>query len=189
MAKVTFKGMSQYGDALRQLELSFARNDDILERAVKAGADPVADEIRNRLAKVPTEPFRRLRLPKATPVHKSYRLSPAYRSAWKSYTASQSFHSLSNSQLIDLMKSFGLTPVSRDKTGFVHTKAGWDGYGSFPTKTYPKGVPNALLAGAVESGSSVRQKTPFVRPAVRATTKKAIEEMDKSLERDLKQII
>lgn len=178
MAKVSFKGFEQYAEALRELEFT-AAGGQMLEDAVKAGAKPVADEIRNRLGKVPTEPFRRLRLSKKQPIHKSYRLSPAYRTAWKAYASSDTFHSVSNAQLIDLLKSFGLTPVDRDRRGFVHTKAGFDGYGSFPTKSYPKGVPNQLLARAVESGSSVRQKTPFVRPAVNATRKEAEAEMDR----------
>lgn len=164
MAKVTFKGMAKYGDALKQLELSFAGNNDILERAAKAGADPVADEIRNRLANLPEAKFQRL-------------------------PEGGKFMGISSHQKEDLLEGFGVTPPGRDKTGFVHVKVGFEGYGSFPTKSYPNGVPNALIARAAESGSSVRQKTPFVRPAVRATTKKAIEEMDKSLERDLKQII
>lgn len=164
MAKVTFKGMARYADALKQLELSFAGNNDILERAATAGADPVADEIRKRLANLPEAKFQRL--------------PPGGK-----------FMGISRHQKDDLWEGFGVTPPGRDKKGFVHVKVGFEGYGSFPTESYPGGVPNALLARAAESGSSVRQKTPFVRPAVRATTKKAIEEMDKSLERDLKKII
>lgn len=177
MARVSFKGFEQYGNALKELEFTAAQG-KLLEDAAKAGGGVVADEIRNRMNNLPTEPFRRLKLPKVSPIHKSYRLSPAYRTAWKQYASANSLHSLSNSQLRDLMKSFGLTPVSRDKRGFVHVKAGWDGYGSFPSKTYPKGLPNALLARAVESGSSVRAKSPFVRPAVNASRKEAEQEMD-----------
>lgn len=187
MARVSFKGASEYALRLRELEHT-AAGGEMLEEAVKAGAKPVADEIRHRMNNLPTEPFRRLKMPKLQPIHKSYRLSPAYRTAWKSYVSSNSFHSLSNSQLMDLMRSFGLTPISRDKTGFVHTKAGWDGYGSFPSKSYPKGVPNQLLARAVESGSSVRAKSPFVRPAVNATRKEAEAAMDDSIRERLEQI-
>ena len=164
MAKVTFKGFAKYGDALKQLELSFAGNSDILERAARAGADPVADEIRNRLEKLPESKFQRL--PKGG-----------------------KFLGTSKHQKDDLLKGFGVTKPGRSSKGFINVKVGFEGYGSFETKTYPNGVPNALLARSIESGSSVRQKTPFIRPAVRATTKKAIEEMDKSLEEDLKKII
>ena len=54
-----------------------------------------------------------------------------------------------------------------------------------PTKQYPKGLPNQLLARAIESGSSVRQKKPFVRPAVTATKKQAIAEMEKIIDEEV----
>ena len=49
-------------------------------------------------------------------------------------------------------------------------------------------IPNALLARAAESGSSVREKTPFVRPAVNATRKEAEAEMDRVVRQELEQI-
>ena len=85
--------------------------------------------------------------------------------------------------------SFGLTPIERDKNGFLHTKAGFDGYGSHPTKQYPQGVPNQLLARAVESGSSAREKTPFVRPAVTKTKKAAVEAMQAEIDKEIKKLI
>lgn len=187
MARVSFKGFKRYGKALEELEFT-ASGGELLEDAVMAGANPVADEIRNRLGKVPTEPFRRLRMPKKQPLQKSYRISPSYRSALNSYASSDIFHSLSNAQLSDLLRSFGLTPVDRDRRGFVHTKAGFDGYGSFPTKSYPKGVPNQLLARAVESGSSVRAKTPFVLPALKSMRKEAEAEMDRVIREKCEEI-
>ena len=42
---------------------------------------------------------------------------------------------------------------------------GFDGYNDRPTKKYPKGVPVPLIARSIESGSSVRQKNPFMRRA------------------------
>lgn len=161
MAKITFPGQEEFGEKLRQLEAAFM-SDEPLERAVAKGAKPVADEIRNRLGGVPAQKFRRL------------------------YGDDQ-FTSLSESEKADLLASFGLTPVKNDK-GYIHTKAGFDGYGSHPTKSYPQGVPNQLVARAAESGSSVRQKHPFVRPAVNATKNEAIREMEKSIDEDLKKI-
>ncbi|MBQ8358456.1 MAG: hypothetical protein IJX37_00885, partial [Oscillospiraceae bacterium] len=88
----------------------------------------------------------------------------------------------------DLLDSFGLTPVDRDKAGFVHTKAGFDGYGSFPTESYPEGLPNQLVAAATESGSSIRKKLPFIRPAVNATRKEAVDAMEKVIDDEVKKI-
>lgn len=162
MARVSFKGAEDYAKALKQLEFT-AQQGKLLEDAVKAGAKPVADEIRRRLDALPTDDFRRLE-------------------------PSEKFAGLPVVNHLDLLDSFGLTPVDRDRNGFVHVKAGFDGYGSKPTRAYPKGIPNQLLARAVESGSSVRQKTPFVRPAVNATRKKAEAEMDKTIRQGLEEI-
>lgn len=162
MARVSFKGFEQYGQALQELAFT-AAGGEMLEEAVKAGAKPVADEIRRRLDALPSAPFERL-------------------------SDGEKFGFLPEGQKRDLQDSFGLTPVDRDRRGFVHVKAGFDGYGSFPTKSYPKGIPNQLLARAAESGSSVREKTPFVRPAVNATRKEAEVAMDRVVRQELEKI-
>ena len=162
MARITFKGQSEYFEKLQQLEYAFS-NDTALEKAVRAGAKPVADQIRQNLEKIPAAPFRKLQ-------------------------SGELIQGLSESEQKDLEESFGTTPIVRDRNGFINTKCGFDGYGSFPTNTYPQGVPNALVARAAESGSSVRQKVPFVRPAVNATRKKSIEAMENVVDDELKKI-
>ena len=162
MARITFDNQSKFYEQLKQME-ALAQKDEFLERAVAKGADPVADEIRKRLGALPSEKFRRLR-------------------------GGDSFHVLSDSAKADLLAGFGLAPIQRDKTGFVNTKAGFEGYGSHPTATYPYGVPNQLIARAVESGSSVRDKMPFVRPAVKAAQKDAVKAMEDSVDEDMKKI-
>lgn len=162
MAKISFKGAGEYAEALKRLEFT-AEQGTLLEDAAKAGAGPVADEIRRRLRFLPADDYRRLE-------------------------PDEKFVGIPREQKTDLLVSLGVTPVGRDKKDFVNVKVGFDGYGSQPTKAYPKGLPNQLLARAVESGSSVRKKTPFVRPAVNATRKKAVEEMDKTITDGLKKI-
>lgn len=164
MAKITFKSQSDYYLKLKAFESHFTK-DATLEKAVAAGAAPVANQIRRNLEALPDEQFRFL---------------DVYEG--------EHFDDVPKGQKRDLAEGFGLTPIERDKNGFVHTKAGFDGYGSFPTKTYPQGVPNALIARAVESGSSVREKTPFVRPAVNATRKEAVEAMENVIDGELKKI-
>ena len=131
--------------------------DEPLKKAVAAGAAVVADQIKANLEALPEEEFRKL-------------------------GEGEIFHGLPTGQKRDLVDSFGLTPIEKDKNGFIHTKAGFDGYGSFPTNAYPEGIPNQLLARSAESGSSVRQKTPFVEPAVKATRDEAVDTMNKVLE-------
>lgn len=82
----------------------------------------------------------------------------------------------------DLEKSFGITPIERDKDGNWNAKIGFDGYDS-------KGVPNQLKARAIESGTSKIQKRPFVRPAVNATKTKAVEAMKKIIDEETEKIM
>ena len=162
MAKITFKGQDEFYIKLQKLEQVFEKPATI-ERAVAAGAAPVADAIRNSLEALPEEEFRYLR-------------------------PGETFSGIPREQKEDLEKSFGLSPIRRDKNGFVNTKAGFDGYGSHPTKAYPHGVPNALIARSVESGSSVRRKHPFVDPAVKATKDKAVAAMGRVIDEETEKI-
>ena len=163
MAKIIYRGYTDFGEALEKLEVTFAGNNAILEKTAQAGAAPVADEIRRRLRNLPEDEYRRL-------------------------NPGEVFTGIPAGQKEDLLDSLGVTPPQRDRKGFVNVKVGFDGYGSFPTRAYPEGVPNALIARAVESGSSVRKKTPFVRPAVQATRKEAVDEMDKAIRQELEKI-
>lgn len=88
----------------------------------------------------------------------------------------------------DLANSFGIAPL-REEKDYCNVKLGFDGYGSRPTEKYPKGLPNQLLARAVESGTSFRKKSPFVRRAVTKTTKKSIQVMQEILEEETRKIL
>lgn len=150
------KGMGEYAKALDRLaEMDMEK---AAEEAVKAGAKIVADEIRGRIEALPTEPYRHLK-------------------------AGERFAGISQEQKKDLEDSFGVTPIKKDRYGGINAKAGFDGYGSYPSKKYPQGLPNQLLARAIESGSSVREKHPFVRTAVQAARKEAEEAMGKVIDK------
>lgn len=77
-------------------------------------------------------------------------------------------------QKADLLNSVGIARF-RDSGGTVNTSIGFDGYGSTKTKKYPGGVPNAMLARSIESGTSFRKKTPFMRKAQSAIKGRALQ--------------
>lgn len=161
MAKISYDGYNRFGRELEQL--SRVETDKICYPALRKGAEILADEIRRRLEALPDEAFRHL-------------------------SEGERFENLPQSQKRDLLESLGITGIHHDYTGKLNIKVGWHEYGSFPTKQYPDGLPNGLLAAAIEHGSSVRQKHPFIRPAVRAKRKEIIEAMTKEIEDYLRTI-
>ena len=137
MAKMTIQGFDEYADKLSKLGSAAP---EIAKRAVKAGVNPLADEVRKQLEK---------------------------NLQGSKYSTG------------DLLNSLGVTPVGVDKNGVYNAKVGFSGYDR-------KGVPNALKARAMESGTSRQPKKPFMRPAVNRAKKRVLEEMGRSIDMDLK---
>lgn len=97
----------------------------------------------------------------------------------------ESNDTLPKDQLDDLLDSLGVAPIETDAAGNINTKIGFKGYGRKPTKKYPLGLPNQMMARAVESGTSFRPKRPFVRPAVNAKRKEAIKTMQETYDKEI----
>lgn len=161
MARIAFKTGDEYA-----LKLSHFTNhsEEIAKRALYAAANIVADKIRANLESLPEEAYRRLGI-------------------------DEMFDGIPRGQKDDLVSSFGVTPIQLGEDGWWTVKVGFDGYGRFPTRLYPNGLPNQLLARAIESGSSVRQKHPFVRPAVNAMRKSALEAMQRVVNEETEKIM
>lgn len=166
MAKIIGASISRLTDyAIRLSKMgnkSFTKR--ALKRAVYEGAGVIADEIKKNLNALPTEDYRLLK-------------------------PGEKFNGLPISQKNDLLESFGLSKIQEDVNGNLSTKVGFGDYGSHPTKKYPLGLPNPLLARAVESGSSVREKHPFVRPAVTAKRGAAVKAMERVLDEEIKKVM
>lgn len=159
MARMEIRGFDEL-----ELQLSKLADPEISKEVVQAGAQPIADQIRKNLEGLPEDKFRYLK-------------------------KNEVFTGVPKQQKQDLLDSLGITPPDIDFDGNTNTKIGFDGYGKLPTKKYPKGVPNQLLARAVESGSSVRKKTPFIRKAVNKAKKLAEAEMQKKLDEKIEIIM
>ena len=85
-----------------------------------------------------------------------------------------------------LIKSFGVTPMQKDRDGIYNVKLGFDGYNDVKTKKWANGQPNQLIARACESGSSAMIKQPFFRQAVQKTKRKAEARMAEVLDEKIK---
>lgn len=147
MAKwIMGKGLDSYIAYLQKLNLV---TDEVIGEAVYEMAKVVADKVRANIEAL-----------------------PAVSNAANIATYKQGISRLSEPEKQGLLDGFGVSPI-QNNDGYVNVKLGFDGYNSLKTKKYPKGQPNALIARVTESGSSYREKTPFIRPAVNASKKQA----------------
>ena len=147
MAKwIVGKGLDRYISYLQKID---AVTDEAIGEAVYEMAKVVADSVRSGIQALPTV---------------SNRANIA--------TYKKGYSRLSDEEKQGLLDGFGVSPM-QDDGGYINVKLGFDGYNSVKTKKYPKGQPNALIARVTESGSSYREKTPFIRPAVNASKKQA----------------
>lgn len=162
MAKIAFKVSEEYEEKLAKLA---DRSEEVARRALYEAADIVADKIRENIVALPEEKFRYLR-------------------------DGDMFKGVPKAQKELLLMNFGISPIRIERDGRLTVKLGFAEYaGEHPTKTYPHGLPAQLVAGAVESGSSVRKKHPFVRPAVNATKAAAEEAMQKVIDEEIEKIM
>lgn len=144
MAKIEFKGLEEYRIKLQQL--SALAGERVIGAAVYDGAEIAADIVRQEIQSLPTDEHWGTReYPKAGP---------------------------SQEEKDGLLESFGITPIRNDD-GFVNVKLGFDGYQGKPTRKYPRGKPNQMIARSVNSGTSFMKQTAFMKNAVRKARKRA----------------
>lgn len=147
MAKwIVGKGLDSYIAYLQSIN---AVTDEMIGEAVYDMAKVVADKVRANIQALPAVP-----------------------NAANIATYRQGYSRLSEPEKQGLLDGFGVSPM-QDDNGYYNVKLGFDGYNSVKTHKYPQGQPNALIARVTESGSSYREKTPFIRTAVKAAQKEA----------------
>lgn len=161
MARIAFRVSEEYEEKLEKLA---DRSEDVAKRALYVAADIVANKIRENIRALPEENFRYLR-------------------------DGDMFKGVPKTEKGLLLYNFGISPIRKERDGRLTVKIGWHEVGYPPTKTYPSGRPAQLIAGSVESGSSVRQKHPFIRPAVNATKEAAKEAMQKVIDEEIEKIM
>ena len=158
MAKITFKGLDDY---IRAIEKLGADSEEMIERSIYPGAAVIADAVKAGISSLNTREDR------------------------ARYNEGHKAPGPTEQEKRDLAESFGLAPMRND-AGYINTKAGFDGYGGHKTKSFPKGVPNALVARSCESGTSWMNKQPFMRKAVTSSRKKAEAEITKAFDEETK---
>lgn len=167
MASCTIKAGDDWARKLSQLG---AQANAVAAKAVAKGAGIVADQIRSNLSALHED------------THYS-RSHPQYYFL----SENEKFNGIPGYQKQDLLDSLGVTPIKADENGVINAKIGFDGYGSQPTAAYPRGLPNPLAARATESGSSIRPKQPFIRPALAKAKGKAVQAMEEVIAQAIEQ--
>lgn len=159
MAKITFPGLSDYELMISRLSKGV---DDIAGKAIYAGAGIVADAIKENI--------------KALPIVRGY-----------GTTENPLPGGVTAPQKAGLIDGMGISPM-QDDGGYLNVKIGFDGYNATKTDKYPQGQPNQLVARGVESGTSWKQKKPFIRPAINASKSRAEAEMARILDEEIEKI-
>lgn len=161
MARFAFKAAEDY--AVKLSRLASADQKEIAGKAIYEGAKITADQIKQNIGGLPTDHGRLLK-------------------------EGEKFSGVTPTQKQQLAAGLGVAKMQTDADGY-NVKVGFDGYGPISTQKYPMGLPTQLLARSVESGSSVRQKHPFVRPAVQATKAAAVKKMGEIIDEEIARIM
>lgn len=159
MAKITFPGLNDYELMISKLSKGV---DDIAGKAIYAGAGIVADAIKENI--------------KALPIVRGY-----------GTTENPLPGGVTAPQKAGLIDGMGISPM-QDDGGYLNVKIGFDGYNATKTDKYPQGQPNQLVARGVESGTSWKQKKPFIRPAINASKSRAEAEMARILDQEIEKV-
>ena len=160
MATFQFGGIDNYIKQLNKLQQS--TKDGVVGKTVYAGAAVVADAVKDAI--------------RALPVGSGHAAQ------------GELVDTVTLPQKEGLLDGFGISRM-KDDDGFVNVKLGFAGYNATRTKRYLRGQPNALIARAVNSGTSFRKKTRFVDKAVNASKKTAEAAMDAACSREIEKIM
>lgn len=139
MAKLKFDGLDEYEKQLLKLQ---EVSKECVGQAIYKGAGIVADAVKRNIESLPID-TRRVK-------------------------NGQMLQGITETQKQGLRDGFGISKM-RSENGYVHVKIGFDGYNGSVTKKYPNGQPNSVIARSVNSGSSFRQRIPFVDNAVNSS--------------------
>lgn len=160
MARMKIEGLEDFSRALDALG---AARTGVIKYAMYDGVKIVKEEIERRIDALPVDKARYLR-------------------------DGDMYNVITRTDLNDLKASLGVSRMAEENGG-VRASISFDGYGSIKTKKYPRGRPMLMIARSIESGSSVRQKVPFVRQAVNASRQRAVAAMEEATHNKISEIM
>lgn len=160
MATWKVQGIDEY---IGKLEKLSSQSEEHIKRAIYPGAGLMADAIKASAQSIPTRDpkkfYRDTLAPGPTPEEKS-----------------------------SMIAAIGIAKM-RKQGSMITAKVGVDGYSSHKTKSFPGGVPNAVIARSVEAGTSWMKKTPFISRAVRQTKPAAEAAIKRQLDEEISKLM
>jgi len=161
MARMTYHGGDEFADQLLMLG---KKGYGIAHRMLYEGAGLVADSLKNAAE------------------------SLAVGTAKGNSETGHPFTGLTPEDKAEIVNALGIAEF--DDTGdSVNTAIAFSGYLSRTEDAYPNGVPIPMILRSIESGSSVRVKQPFIRPAVNAVRSKVLETMGNVADEEINKIM
>lgn len=153
-------------------------SNDMIKQAIYPGAGLMADELRKAIENLPE-----IETDIDDVRYQSLRQKDSYkRDEVKRKNPKKGLpRGATKTEKAGMLEGLGLAPMRTDKD-MINTKAGMDGYNDNRTASWPKGKPNVMIARAIESGTSFRQKTPFIEPTYKKNKEKAVQLMAKAFD-------
>lgn len=138
---------------------------EIAHKGLYKAAGIVADEVKSGLQSLPIQED-----PDGTP--------PTIKDG-------QRYTGITSKEKQSLIDGMGISP-HRDNGNTISVAIGFSGTSQVKTKRFPGGVPNGALMRGIESGTSVRQKHPVIRPALNRVKATAAEAAKQEILKDIK---
>lgn len=160
MATLTFEGINEYAEQIARMN---DKAEGMIKRAVYDGAAVVLAAAVKEIENLPV-------------------IENRYRSTKLPLTG------VTKTQKRGLLAGIGLAKMV-NQNGFINTKLGFSGYNAAKSDKYRNGQPNALIARAVNSGSTTRVKIPFINRAVKAAKAQAEAAMAARFDADTQNMI
>lgn len=154
--KVDTSGLSQTIDFFEKLDKG---SPEVLEAALKAGINIVADEMRAQITVLKTS---------------------------DNYEGGNGKHYPSKKDVQGLLDSMGYTGTKTQAGGVMDVKVGFDGYNDHITKKYPKGHANQMIANSINKGTSFLIAQPMFNRTKNKSQQQAIDAMQKSIDESIR---
>ena len=139
MATFDASGLDEYMSKLGELGLKLER--EVMGEAIYEGAAAAFDAVQSGISSIPVD--------------------------HGFGTPEKPQRGLSERQKAGLHASLGISHMRNDD-GYLNVKIGFAGYNDIKTRRWPNGQPNAMVARALERGTSWLRSFPFVKKSMAA---------------------